>query len=300
MVAQVPTTAPLTEIPSAALRRVPGLEDGRAPLSWRRFTCGTVNEVFRVDTPQGRFVLRLDGARWRRPGVDRAREHALHSAAAAAGLAPALVHAAPEEGLLIMEYLEGCPWNRDDYAKPENLARLGARLAQLHALAPPPLTPLDPLGTALAYAAAIPDSAEFDAAERALLETVLRRLQDAAAAMAASASPTGIIHGDLVHSNLLAGSRLWLVDWEYAQIADPVMDAACLLAYYPAARPHAAVLLAATGLEMGGIGQRLAAGMYVYEALTWLWHRARGERASPPVWGTGLASAPARRQTTAP
>ena len=57
---------------------------------------GSVNEVFRVDSAGGRFVLRLDGAAWRRPGVDRARELTLHGAAATAGVAPAIVAAEPE------------------------------------------------------------------------------------------------------------------------------------------------------------------------------------------------------------
>ncbi|MFO1410369.1 MAG: hypothetical protein U1F06_08340 [Steroidobacteraceae bacterium] len=46
---------------------------------------GTVNDVYRVETAAGCFVLRVDGPAWRRPGVDRGREAQLHAVAAAAG-----------------------------------------------------------------------------------------------------------------------------------------------------------------------------------------------------------------------
>jgi thiamine kinase-like enzyme len=92
-----------------------------------------------------------------------------------------------------------------------------------------------------------------------------------------------IVHGDLVATNLLQSrERLWLLDWEYAQRADPLLDVACVLAYYPEARAHCGELLAAAGLQQQAEG-RLASATYVYEALTWLWHRARGEpRPVPP------------------
>jgi len=116
MAAPVPATGALNAPPDWALVRVPGLEQGAAARRIERLGGGTVNQVFRVDSAAGRFVLRLDGAAWRRPGVDRARELILHRTAAAAGLAPALVHAAPEtQGLLVMEYLHGRVWGGADY-----------------------------------------------------------------------------------------------------------------------------------------------------------------------------------------
>jgi len=48
--------------------------DGEAPLMLAPLGGGSVNEVFRVDSRLGRFVVRLNGPAWRRPGVDRGRE----------------------------------------------------------------------------------------------------------------------------------------------------------------------------------------------------------------------------------
>ncbi|HEY2418750.1 MAG TPA: hypothetical protein VGH84_12580, partial [Steroidobacteraceae bacterium] len=78
MAAEIPTAERLSAPPAWALARVPGLEHGEPPLAVMRLTGGSVNQVFRIDSASGRFVLRLDGAAWRRPGVDRGREWLLH------------------------------------------------------------------------------------------------------------------------------------------------------------------------------------------------------------------------------
>jgi len=43
---------------------VPGLSDGEAPLMLAPLGGGSVNEVFRVDSRLGRFVVRLNGPAW--------------------------------------------------------------------------------------------------------------------------------------------------------------------------------------------------------------------------------------------
>ena len=133
---------------------------------------GTVNEVYRVDSAAGSFVLRLDGAAWRRPGVDRARELILHRAAAAIGIAPALVAAEPQaRGLLVMEFVPGRLWDSADYDDVDALRRLGERLYALHQLPPPAIEAFDPWRVAQGYLR------QIDAAHTAALERPLRRLR---------------------------------------------------------------------------------------------------------------------------
>ncbi len=60
------------------------------------------------------------------------------------------------------------------------------------------------------------------------------------------------------------------------------MDVACVLAYYPAAQAHGAELAAACGLSAAAQGEGLAQRIYIYQALAWLWHLARGEAATAP------------------
>jgi thiamine kinase len=281
MAEQIPAAEPLNSPPAWALACVPGLERGEPPRELTRLAGGSVNEVFRVDSGCGRFVLRLNGAAWRRPGVERERELALHRAAAAAGIAPAIVHADPAaQGLLISEYHEGRLWREQDYEDVSALRRLGERLHALHALPAPDVTDFDPWSVAQDYVRQINAASPAWLAPEQLLEP-LARLQRSCAALGETSSAASIVHGDLAQNNLLEGSRLWLLDWEYAQRSDPLMDLACVLAYYPAAQRHAAELAAAAGLS-GVAGDGLAQRVYIYRALAWLWHLARGEPSTAP------------------
>ena len=56
-----------------------------------------------------------------------------------------------------------------------------------------------------------------------------------------------IVHSDLHHGNVLTADRVYFIDWEYAQVGDPLLDLACIMAYYPRAVPHGALLLEAVG-----------------------------------------------------
>ena len=283
MAPPIPRTAALKQPPAAALALVPGLAGGGAPRSVIALPDGTVNDVYRVDTDEGRFVLRVDGPQWRRPGVDRRREAVLHAAAAAAGLAPAIVCMRPDRGVMVTEFLPGEMWTPGSFERADLLGQLGQRLFDLHALAVPAVAPFDPLGLAQAYVAAAKQRAALTwNAAREACEQVLGRLAAVVGQLAEADRRPALVHGDLIHTNLLQGERLWLLDFEYAQLADPLYDAGCILAYYPAARRHAATLLAAACPGTSVAPGDLEAVTYVHRALAWLWHLARGERAAPP------------------
>jgi thiamine kinase-like enzyme len=288
--ANLPRRQRLSTPAPEALACVPGLESGERPKYCRRLRGGTINEVWRIDTPQGRFVLRLDGAKWRRPGVERSRERTLHQIAAAAGLAPLLVAARPRLGVLVTEFLDGRVWSARQCRSSVSLARLGERLAQLHALAAPPISRFDPLAVARAYAALAPRGADRQTDPG----PVLQRLERVVLQLKRRSTARSIIHGDLVHSNILEGRALWLLDWEYAQVAEPLFDVACLFAYYSPTARGARRLLSAAGLAADAAGGRLQQAIFVYRALNWLWYRARGQARPPPVLervvGTSVAA----------
>ena len=262
---------------AAALAWVPGVRSDLAPLRIEKLLGGSVNDSWRVDTERGRFVLRVDGPPWRRPGVEREREHILHEAAARGGLAPRIVLQAPDAGVRVCEYLDGRSWTAADFVQPLQLRRLGDQLAQLHAL-PVPLEvePFDPGACARAYLSQLGDEPAADPNTRAQVASV-----DAAALrVAAGTRGLAIVHGDLAHGNLLDGERLWLLDFEYAQVADPLYDIACVLAYYPEARAQIASLLSAANLNGADLAERLAAAESVYATLSELWHAVRADEPS--------------------
>jgi thiamine kinase-like enzyme len=262
---------------TAALAWVPGVRAGVAPLRVELLLGGSVNESWRVDTDQGRFVLRIDGPSWRRPGVDREREQLLHEAASRGGLAPRLLLRAAAEGVQVCEYLEGRSWTPADFLQPMQLRRLGERLARVHALsAPAGILPFDPSACAREYVALLGAEAAAQPQTGALVANI-----DAAAGQVAQGTlKLSIVHGDLAHSNVLDGTELWLLDWEYSQLADPLYDVACVLAYYPEAQPHAGALLAAAGLDGADRDERLTAAVAVYRGLSELWHMVRSQPAA--------------------
>jgi thiamine kinase len=255
---------------------VPGLEAGQAALLIEPLEGGTVNQLWRVDSRLGHFVLRIDGPQARRPGVDRRREFLLHAKAAAAGMAPAIVAGNAESGIMVSEFIEGRRWVEADCLDRGALHRLGERLARLHQLNAQ-AAPFEPLRIAEAYVAAAPP---LDKPLAAAAATLLRALALAQTRFAEDPARAVIIHGDLNHLNLIEAGPLWLIDWEYAQVADPLLDLGCLLAYYPGAAAQADELLAAAGLAGREQQGRLATATFLYQAMSWLWHIARGD--SPP------------------
>src|SRR5262250_1317481 len=119
-------------IPASVLGRIPGCAGGEAPLSVHLLHGGrNVNRTLRIDTRVGRFVLRQRIQEGPRPGADPLGEVACHRAAAAAGVAPAVLDAAPDGSWILMDYVEGGMWTPPRLQAPEGLRTLGACLQRL-------------------------------------------------------------------------------------------------------------------------------------------------------------------------
>jgi thiamine kinase len=241
---------------------------------------GSVNDVWRVVTVAGRFVLRVDGAAWRRPGVDRQRELVLHRAAADAGLAPPLIAQSAALDVWVMACVDAPRWQAADFAAGSRVGALGKVLARLHRLPVPSdaagqhLARFDPVQVAEKYAA---QARSLVPRPVAAVGRLLQLVQDAADQLARHATETAIVHGDLTAGNLLGHERLWLIDWEYAQVADPAFDVAAVLVYQPEARAHQRLLLEASGQQQAQRDGRLQHAARIHDALQWLWRLARGE-----------------------
>ena len=278
------------------LRHVPGCEQGEPPYSQELLGGGRVNRSYLVRTRRGRYVVRLNDNSASDPGLDRERELALHSAAAGAGIAPPVIHAAPDRSSLITEYLDGRVWTPHYFSRMRDLRSLGQRLRALHALPPPPVPRYDPLVTARRYAATI---LQHDPDESGRIGTLLANGARALARSGWGRRPDSIVHGDLHHGNVLTADRVYFIDWEYAQVADPMHDLACILAYYPRAATHAGLLLEAAGLEETGATPSMLADLTdVFVLVNYLWYRARRVARTVPAIDLQLESAALRRLLT--
>ena len=215
---------------------------GGAPQQVRVLRGGRqANLCLRIDTPLGDRVLRVRQPRSNLPGADFAREVACHAAAASFGLAPTVLAADAARGWMLMPFVPQASWSRELLEEPGRAERLCRRLARLHAMPVPSAEPFD--GGALLdahrdrlVARGIDASAELDEA-RALARELASQAR----------RPPVLCHGDPDVGNLLGPIPL-LIDFEYAQIADPLYDLALLLAYYPSLEPQREDLLEAAGL----------------------------------------------------
>lgn len=270
-----------TAIWCEALGHVPGA-DAAGQVDIQALAGGTHNATFRVRTGQGAFVVRLHEPFTAELGVDRRREAVLHAAAARAGLASRVLAADPAGRYLVTQFLPGTTWRAADMDNAARVEALAQTLAQLHALPAPAVPALDLHALLKAHVARI---AAQDAAAGRELVPQLTRARDILARQADANRPACIIHGDLTHSNLIGPQRPLLIDWEYAAVADPLADLACLVAYYPQVLSHGAALLRSCGLSGAASLAALEELAWVYRLLSNLWYRrlALARRHPPPA-----------------
>jgi len=265
------------ELRERALARVPGWAEATQPHACVPLSGGTSNAAYRVRTGAGDFVLRLHGAQSALLGVNRENELVLHEIAARAGIAPALVATDPAGEFLIAQYVPGSTWTAAHMADPSCLAHLGRTLGELHALPVPTVAAYEPGRLLRVHAQRI---AGLDGAGAARLAPWLQQAERILDRCARAGRRPAIIHNDLHHSNIVEAGRLYLIDWEYATVADPVFDLACLLAYYPAAVKHAELLLDTAGLTRSALGA-LEEATWLYVLLSYLWYRALALQSGP-------------------
>ena len=285
MVQEPARTRALELIPEDVLAHVPGFTVGGA--AWaERLPGGTVNRSFRVGTGAGLFVARIHDEAAATLGADHEREAKLHAVAAAAGLAPALLHVDPRHRFMIMEHVPGPTWTQADLGRPERLRQLGSTLHALHSVAPPGVAPFD-IGASIErlhgrLCAALPD-------EGGGLSHFIDRAREALLLSDSARRPGVVIHNDLHHTNLMDGAgRLVLLDWEYAAVTDPLLDLACLLAYYPQAAAHADTLLEASRLAGEVSPAMLSAATWLCILVSYFWYRVR--RLAGPASAQDLAA----------
>ncbi len=141
--------------------------------------------------------------------------------AADAGLAPGIIAADTETGVLLTDYRPGSPWTPADARKPLNIVKLTAVLRTLHALPVElPVFAAERIARRYLAALSLDDTRDARAASWAAELVTLAQRYDACHA------PTAFCHNDLVAANVLDDGNLALVDFEYAVRAEPLLDLA--------------------------------------------------------------------------
>ncbi len=180
---------------------------------------GLTNRSFRVEVAGERYVLRCPG-----PGaarcVDRGAE--IHNAGLAAGLgvAPALLWHDADGTALFQHVDDARALTPSDLSVPATLERTVDLLRRLHA-------------SGVAFAGRLLPVVSFDRYLAIASPSYRRRLAPLREALAhehpGERRRECPLHVDPTPANFLRdASRLWLTDWEYSGVGDPLWDLACL------------------------------------------------------------------------
>ncbi len=203
---------------------------------------GRTNENFRVDAGGRTYFARI-GVDLPHHNISRKTELRCIGLAAAAGVSPAVLHAA--DGILVTEFVPGIALAQGQPVADDVLVRLARALGRLAAApAPADLPPFDPVDVCRGYLAALPGNA-----------LSARSLTRAAGILAATPRLTDrtLVHADLIPENVIvAPDRIAIVDWEYAGRGDPAVDvAACVMNFGLDARQASLFVDAHGGVDFG-------------------------------------------------
>ncbi len=193
-----------------------------------RFTrlIGMTNRVYRVETGEERFCLRIPGSGVA-AAIDRRAEEVNARAAAKAGVAPEVLYFG-EDGVMLTPFIDDAvPLRPERLAESKGaLERLARALRNLHDSKLPFAGIFRAFATIASYAAALPGLGRgLSADERHAIEAV----QDIGRALAVQPAAQRPCHCDPTGRNILdTVDRVWLIDWEYSGMNDPMWD----LAYF--------------------------------------------------------------------
>jgi len=184
---------------------------------------GLTNLVFSVAGGGDAWCLRLPG-KGTEEYIDRANEAQAASEAARAGVSPEVLHADPASGIMVTRYIDGIATMSPDLFKQRTGApgRAGKAFHQLHASDAKfnfrfELFAMidDYLGILSGKTVDLPEG----------YHDVLKEAEDVRRALKAHPLPSSACHCDPLCENFLdTGDRMWIVDWEYSGMNDPMWD----------------------------------------------------------------------------
>jgi thiamine kinase-like enzyme len=225
-----------------AMGRVPELAGRDVTLT--ALSGGITNRNFLVNVAGApdRYVIRLAGNDTHLLGISREVEHAATVAAAGVGVGPEVTAFIRPEGYLVTRFIAGSPVSDEAVHRPETLRRVADSLRRIHdgPAIPGIFVPLRIVEAyrALALARGVRIPVEYE-----LAAAIGRRIE--LACLEAPLEPRPC-HNDLLNANFIDdGTRIRIVDWEYAGMGDPFFDLGNFSINHELTTDEDAVLLAA-------------------------------------------------------
>lgn len=180
---------------------------------------GLTNLVFRV----GAYCLRLPG-KGTEEYIDRQNEAVAAREAARAGVSPEVIHADDQSGIMATRFIEGAVTMTPEAFRTRRGApgRAGEAFRKLHGSGAVFPFRFELFAMIDDYLAIL---ATKDVALPEGYHDVVREAATVRAALAAHSLPLAPCHCDPLCENFLdTGARMWIVDWEYSGMNDPMWD----------------------------------------------------------------------------
>ena len=182
---------------------------------------GITNTNFTVEDGGRRYVVRI-GDDIAEHQIVRSNELAASRAAAAAGISPPVVHAEP--GAMVLEFVDGATLGEADIRDAKRLQRLLPIIRKCHRE-----IPLHLQGPAMLFWVfhILRNYTQILADGNSPHLPRLAELNRMATALETAIGPIEIVfgHNDLLAANFIDdGTRIWLIDWDYAGFNSPLFD----------------------------------------------------------------------------
>src|SRR6266568_4124007 len=207
--------APLDEL----LDRVPSL--ACRPRTVQELPGGLTNRNYRVTTPDGSFVARVWSAGSELLAIDRDSEYRNSAIAAASGVGAPVIDYRPDDGVLVIGYIQGRTLANSDVAVPANIARIARACRRLHSGGrfgnDFDMFDIQRRYAAVARARGFRIPAGYD--------DLMPQFEAIKRALAVRDTGTVPCNNDLLAGNFIDdGTRIWLIDYEYSGNNDPCFE----------------------------------------------------------------------------
>ena len=179
---------------------------------------GLTNRVYAL----GDYVLRIPG-KGTEEYINRSHEVVMAKEAAAAGVSPQVIHADAKSGIMVTRRVLGSTMSPERFKTAEkSVARAGQVLAKLHSAG-------RRFPSRFELFAVMEDYYRILTTKNFVLPAgyreAMREAENIRDALVKSPAPLVASHCDPLCENFLDdGSRMWIVDWEYGGMNDPMWD----------------------------------------------------------------------------
>ena len=202
------------------IQRVPQLASAQIP-EIQELSGGLTNKNYKITVDGQSYVLRMGGHETKFLGIDRNVEYECSRLASQLGVAPEPIAFLEPEGYIVARFVSGKGIPANEIAVEENIRRVLESMKAYHALDffPGSFSPFrvaeEYAKTARSFHVKLPDKIDW----------YLERSREMENAMYREPLLPRPCHNDLLNGNFIDdGSRIRILDWEYAGMGDLFFD----------------------------------------------------------------------------